>query len=217
MKKGMTTKTAMLIVGALILASVLITAYFYGDLPQDVAMHWNSAGDANGFADKSWSMFLLPAIGALLSLLLFALPSIDPLRKGFTDFRKGYDLLVVTVAGFLSLLQVLVVIWNLGWHFDFSRFMAPTIGTFFIVLGTILPTFKRNWFAGIRTPWTLSSDEVWKKTHVHAGIVFQLIGIVACFGTILPRYSFHFLFVPAILGVFWVILYSYILYRSAQK
>lgn len=217
MKKGLTTRDAVLIVGALILASVLTTAYFYGDLPATLVTHWNSSGQANGTADKSWGLFLTPIIAAFLSLILFVLPSIDPLQKGFDSFRKEYDWLIVLFAAFLSLIQVLIVIWNLGLHFNFSRFIGPSIGVLFYFIGTIMPSFKRNWFAGIRTPWTLSSDVVWKKTHDQAGSVFQLMGIIACFGAILPRYSFYFLFVPTILGVAWVTLYSYLVYRKGSS
>lgn len=210
----MKTRDAVLIVGAMLLASALMTAYFYKDLPQTLATHWNASGEAKGTADKSWGVFLVPLIAAFLSLLLFALPSIDPLDKGYKDFRKEYDWLIVLLAAFFSLLQVMIVVWNLGVHFNFSRFIAPLVGLLFYFLGVLMPGFKRNWFAGIRTPWTLSSDAVWKKTHDLAGTVFQLAGILACFGAVLPRYSLYFLFVPSILGAAWVTLYSYLVYRK---
>lgn len=210
----LTTKDAAVIVGAMILASALTTAYFYHDLPQTLVTHWNSSGEANGTADKSWGVFLVPIIAAFLSLLLFALPSLDPIDKGYKNFRKEYDWLIVLLAAFLSLLQVVTLVWNLGLHFNISRFIAPLVGLLFYFIGTLMPGFKRNWFAGIRTPWTLSSDAVWTQTHEHAGSVFHLVGIVACFGAILPRYSFYFLFVPTILGAVWVTLYSYLVFRK---
>lgn len=210
----MNTKEAIVIVCALILASALTTAYFYADLPQTLVTHWNSSGEANGTADKSWGVFLVPLIAAFISLLLFSLPYIDPIDKGYRNFRKEYDWLIVLIAAFLSLLQVMTVVWNLGLHFNFSRFLAPTVGVLFYFIGTLMPGFKRNWFAGIRTPWTLSSEDVWRKTHDQAGSVFQLMGIIACFGAVIPRYSLYFLFVPTILGVAWVTLYSYLVFRK---
>ena len=212
----MSTKDAAVIVVLLVLAGALTTGYFYNDLPQTIATHWNSSGLVNGTADKSWGLFLPTVLAALIAALLFALPAIDPLDKGYQNFRKTYNWLIVLITGFLILLQAMIVVWNLGLHFNFSRFIAPTVGVLFYFIGTLLPGIKRNWFAGIRTPWTLSSDRVWTKTHEHAGAIFQLSGIVACFGAIFPLYSLYFLFVPSILAVAWIIVYSYLVFRKGE-
>ena len=213
----MTTKDAAVIVALMLATALGVTAFFYHDLPQTIATHWNASGQANGTADKSWGLFLPTIIAALISALLFALPAIDPLDKGYKNFRKTYNWLIVLIAAFLALLQVMTVVWNLGFRFNFSRFIAPTIGVFFYFIGTLLPDIKRNWFAGIRTPWTLSSDRVWMRTHEHAGTIFRIAGLVACLGAVFPLHALYFLFVPSLLGIAWVIVYSYLVFRKGEK
>lgn len=210
-----TTKGAAFIVGALLLLTGSATAYFYKDLPQALVTHWDASGRPDGAAGKSWALLsLMPAAGALVALLLFALPAFDPIDKGYKDFRKEYDAMIILLVAFFCLMQGVTLALNLGLRLDLGRFLAPAVGLLFFGLGTLMPGFKRNWFAGIRTPWTLSSDAVWKKTHEHGGVVFRLIGILACFGAVLPRYSFYVMSVPIILGAAWVTLYSYLVFRK---
>ncbi len=204
-----------LVTYASIAASTAVTAFFYRALPERLATHWNASGQADGTSGKALGAFLLPAISAALSLLLFVLPSIDPMREGFSVSRKAYDRMVMALAVFFFLLQMMILSWNLGVRFDFSRFLMPALGALFFSIGTFLPGIRRNWFAGIRTPWTLSSEEVWTKTHVQAGAVFRLIGVAACFGALFPRSALALLVIPTLVGLAWLTFYSYLAYRRA--
>lgn len=212
----MTTKKAALICAALILASVLAGVCTYPYLPSEVTTHWSAAGVPNGDMSKFWGIFLLPIIAAGLAVFLFLLPALDPLDKNFKAFRKEYDWLVVLIETFLALGTALVLAWNLGARFDVARVVAPAIGILFFFIGMLMPEMKRNWFAGIRTPWTMSSDRVWKRTHEQAGSVFQLAGIIACIGAILPQYALWLTLVPILLATLWVTLYSYLVYRKGE-
>lgn len=210
------TRRAATVSAALIAASFLVGALLYRTLPETIVTHWGPSGEPNGTMAKPYGVFLLPFVMAAVTLLLFSLPKIDPLKNSYASFRKEYDRLIVLIVAFMTMMNGLVLAWNLGYRFNLSRFIAPAVGIFFYFLGTIMPGIKRNWFAGIRTPWTLSSDRVWQKTHEKAGSVFQLAGIVACFGAVVPRYAFELLVVPILAATLWVTFYSYLVYRKGE-
>jgi len=216
MKYALKTKQAIAIVAALILAAVAAGWYLAPQLPDVIATHWNATGQVNGTMAKIWALVFVPLLAAGTATVLFFVPTIDPLKESYKAFRREYNWLIVLIVAFLVMIQGLVLAWNLGYRFNFSRFIAPSIGLLFYFIGGILPGLKRNWFAGIRTPWTLSSDRVWKKTHEHAGSVFQLAGIVACFGAVLPDYALYFLILPLLTAIAWVIAYSYVIYRKGE-
>ncbi len=210
----MKTRHAKFLVGALLAFTCAATAALYASLPATIVMHWDASGYANGTVPRNVGALLVPLLALGLAMALFVLPSIDPIDKGYANFRKEYDWLIVLIIAFLCLLQGLVLAWNLGLRFNFSRFIAPLAGLLFYFLGTVMPGFKRNWFAGIRTPWTLSSDEIWRKTHEKAGSIFHIAGLIACLGAVFPRQALYLVFIPILSGTGWVVAYSYLAYRK---
>ena len=165
-------------------------------------------------SSKAFGIFLLPVISALIAALLFALPSIDPIAKGFKAFRKEYDGLILVVLAFMALVQGMLLAWNLGARFEMLQFLAPGIGLMFYYIGAIMPQMKRNWFAGIRTPWTLSSDRVWEQTHRVGGTLFRIAGVSACLGAVFPDFAFALIFIPVVVSAIGTTVYSYLVYRK---
>jgi uncharacterized membrane protein len=186
-------------------------------MPDKVASHWNMAGEVNGYMSKFWGLFLLPIMAFFMAGLFLILPKIDPIAKNFDTFRESYNKLIVSIILFLVYVHGLTVVWNLGIKFDLTRFMLPSLGVFFIVLGNSLSHVKRNWFVGIRTPWTLSSDTVWEKTHRLGARLFEMSGILVLFGIFVPEAAFWILIISVILSTITTILYSYLLYKKEQK
>jgi len=88
---------------------------------------------------------------------------------------------------------------NLGYEFNMVQMMVPGLGILFYLLGVVLGKAKRNWFVGIKTPWTLSSDKVWDKTHVLGGKLFKIAGVIAFAGMVLPDYAIWFAVVPILI------------------
>lgn len=212
--KRLTFSTPLVVTALLLAASFAFVAATYPALPDPIVTHWNAAGIPNGFAPKGWQIFLPSLIALVLVPLLLVLPRLDPIDKGFRSFLKEYHALIALVTGMLAAVQVLIVAWNLGVTGDLTRFFGPIIGLFFFGLGRILPRLKRNYFAGIRTPWTLSSDRVWQRTHAQAGAVFQMVGLIACLGALFPAYTLMLVAAPIVAGVAWVIIYSYLVFRE---
>src|SRR6185312_1172422 len=101
----------------------------------------------------------------LLVLLLFAaIPYIDPLKVNIQQFRRQYDIFVALLMLVLACVQSSILSWNLGFPFDPRYIILPAVGILIFYAGMMLPKTKRNWFVGIRTPWTISSDHVWQRT-----------------------------------------------------
>jgi uncharacterized membrane protein len=113
----------------------------------------------------------------------------------------------------------LTLAWSLGYHgFKMSMAMLPFMGLLFIFIGFLLRKAKRNFFIGIRTPWTLSSDKVWDGTHRMGATLFSASGILAIIGSLFGgMVAFWLMFVPLIGSSFFLVVYSYVLYRRETK
>lgn len=212
----MNTKTATLIIVTLIIASAGASFALYPSLPQNMASHWGLAGEPNGFMTKAWGAFFPPVLMAALFGLFAVLPSIDPLKRNVQESRSAYNLVIVSIIGFLALIHGYALAWNIGLRLPVARVMIPLTALLFFVIGSALPKTKQNWFMGIRTPWTMSSETVWRKTHEHAGKAFQWAALVMLLGLLFPRAGFAIV-IGSILGtVIWTVLYSYFAYAKSR-
>jgi uncharacterized membrane protein len=208
---------------AYISAWVIVAAIFVGSviaypfLPPVVATHWNADNVVNGTMGPFAGAFLLPCMMLVLLLIFIAIPSIDPLRENIESFRRQYNTFVACILLLLAIVQASLLSWNVGFEFDVRLVILPAIGLLLIYLGTILPQTKRNWFIGIRTPWTVSSDFVWKKTHELGGRLFQILGGIVILSIFVEQYAFAILVAPLIIIVVGLMVYSYVLYEKHEK
>jgi uncharacterized membrane protein len=105
-------------------------------------------------------------------------------------------------------------LWNIGIQIIPNVIMPVGIGILFFYIGILCENAKRNYFIGIRTPWTLSSEKIWDKTHKIGGILFKIAGIVALLGIFFRNYTIFFVLVPAILSSVYLFVYSYLKYQK---
>ena len=210
-------KKSKVIILFMILLSFLIAIYFYPQMPEKIASHWNSQGQVNGYMSKFWGLFLMPFISIALFLLFIIIPKIDPLKKNIEKFRKYFDLLIIFIFIFLFYIYTLTILWNLGITFNMTLAMVPALGILFYFVGIVTEKAKRNWFIGIRTPWTLSSDIVWNKTHKIGGKLFKIAALIAFSGLFFPKYAILLVIVPVILVALYTIVYSYFEYKKQKK
>jgi uncharacterized membrane protein len=209
-------KSHIAIIG-LIVVSFAVSIYFYPQMPEKVASHWNARGEVDGYMPKFWGIFLIPLISIFLFLLLWAIPKIDPLRMNIEKFRKHYDGFVLIFLGFMLYVQVLIISSNIGIEYNMTQMLSPAFGILFYYCGFLVENTKQNWFIGIRTPWTLSSEKVWNKTHKIGGKLFKASGVIALFGFILPSYALFLMAAPVILAAVYTVVYSYFEYRKEEK
>jgi len=212
----MTTKLTTTIVLILIAIAVITGLLLWNQLPDQMASHWNANDQVNGTMSKFWGVFLLPMITTGMFLLFLLIPNIDPLKANIAKFRETFNLFIVLIVAFMLYVYSLTLAWSLGYQdFKMSSAMLPFLGVLFIAIGYILRKAKRNFFIGIRTPWTLSSDTVWDKTHQLGSVLFMLSGALAIIGSFFGGMTgFWLMFVPLIGSTIFLVIYSYLLYRN---
>lgn len=110
-----------------------------------------------------------------------------------------------------------VILWNLGIKISPNVIVPIGIGILFFYIGILCENAKRNWFIGIRTPWTLSSERVWERTHKIGGKLFKIAGVIAFVGVFFQSYALFFILVPVISVAAYTIIYSYVEYQKEGK
>lgn len=215
----MSTKTTSIIVVILIAMAVLAGVLLWNQLPEQMASHWNTNDEVDGYISKFWGVFLMPLITLAMFGLFIALPNIDPLKANIASFRGAFNLFIVIISVFMLYIHGLTLAWSLGYQgFKISAAMLPFLGILFMYIGYLLKQAKRNFFIGIRTPWTLSSDSVWDKTHQLGSVLFIVSGALAFVGSFFGGMTaFFLLFVPLMGSTLALVIYSYVLYRNETK
>jgi len=215
----MTTRTTTIIVLILIAAATIAGLLLWDQFPEQMASHWNENDQVDGYMPKFWGVFLMPLVTLGMFLLFLVIPNIGPLKSNIAQVRDTFNLFVTFIIGFMIYVHALTLLWNLGYtNFKLSQAMLPAMGLLFIVIGSLLRKAKRNFFIGIRTPWTLSSDYVWDKTHQLGAVLFMISGVLAVIGGFFGgMIAFWFLFVPMISSTIFVLVYSYVLYQKEIK
>lgn len=212
LSRGM--RKAVILSLVLILAQFLMGFYLYPTLPDKIAVHWGVSGEADGYGSKLIGLFMLPLVTLLLLPLMHLLPRIDP-AKGIVKFQEVYDWFIFGLVSFLSTIQALGILWNLGYWFDMTRIIAPAIGFLFYGIGLLMDKIKFNWFVGIRTPWTLSNENVWRKTHRVGGKVFKVCGLLAFIGVLFKGvYALLLILSPVLVATIYLVYYSYSEYQK---
>jgi len=203
----------------MIAGATLAGLLLWNRLPDLMASHWDSNDQVNGYITKFWGVFLLPLITLGMLVLFLAIPSIDPLKANIAQFRDVFNLFITLIVAFMLYIYALTLRWNLGYtDSGMSKAMLPAMGILFFFIGYMLRKAKRNFFIGIRTPWTLSSDRVWDETHRLGSVLFMVSGVFAFLGSFFEgMIAFWFLFVPLIGSTLITLVYSYLLYQRESK
>jgi uncharacterized membrane protein len=207
-------RTSLLSLG-LVVASFAAAVALYDRLPDLVPTHWNAAGQADGFTPKPWGPFVLPLVMAGAWLLFTVLPRISPRGYRLEKFQRPFEIVQVTLLAFLLGVTLIALIAGIGVPVPMEKAIGVGTGLLFIVLGNFMGKFTKNFFIGIRTPWTLASDEVWLRTHRLAGKLFVLAGVILIVSGLMGGGELAtLLVVPLAAGI--PILYSYVLYRRLE-
>ena len=197
--------------------AVALSIWAYPQLPPTVATHWGLNGAPNGYSSRAMAVAIIPVVLLVMTGLFRVLPRLDPRRDNYAKFIGTYWLIANAVILFILVAHGLIIASGLGYSVKIDRLMPIGVGLLFVVLGNYLTRVEPNWFVGIRTPWTLSSDTVWRKTHRTGGWLMVLGGLVVASGAFLPRAAFLPLFVVAILVMAVIpIVQSYVLWKREQ-
>ena len=201
-----------------ITAATGFSLWAYPHLPAQVATHFNLQGEPNGWSSRLMAVALVPVIGIFMAFMFTFLPRIDPKKANYAKFGTTWWTVANAALILLALVHVAVLGKAMGWAVDISRIVGLGVGGMFILIGNLMTRIRPNWFMGIRTPWTLSSDTVWRKTHRFGGVAFVIAGVciaaTGLFGSDLALYAAIGSAVAAGLGS---VVYSYVVWKGEQR
>lgn len=211
----MTTSRANFLCFLFIGAVVAVAVYLYPVLPEQIPTHWNIKGEVDDYTAKPWGVLILPLAAVITFVVMRLIPIISP--KGFrTDEFKGVvNVFTVAMVGFMSGVAILVLLEANGQNVHINEMIFAGVGLLFIVLGNYMGKVRKNFFIGIRTPWTLASDEVWSRTHRLGGKVFILIGLFMMLNGFV-RFPVQWLIASIIIVALVPVIYSYVIYRRIE-
>ncbi|MGC8787971.1 MAG: SdpI family protein [Anaerolineae bacterium] len=209
-------KATRIAIVAIILLAFAAGISVYSKMPERMASHWNAQGEVDGYMPRFWGVFFLPFTLVGLAVLLLLLPRIDPLHKNIAQFQAQYERFVVLALTFFLYVYLFTLAANLGWKVDIVRVLAPGMAILFYGVGVLVEHAKRNYFIGIRTPWTLASEEVWNRTHRVGGKWFKIAGLLALGGVVWPQWGIWFIMVPVLLVALYTMVYSYLEYQKVE-
>ncbi len=197
--------------------AVAVSIWAYPQLPPTVATHWNLRGTPDGFSSRAMAVSIIPIVILLMMGLFRVLPRLDPRRENYSRFIGTYWLICNAIIAFMLIAHGMIIASGLGYSLNIDRLMPIGLGLLFVILGNFFTRVEPNWFVGIRTPWTLSSDTVWRKTHRTGGWLMVLGGFAVAACAFLPHGAFLPLFIAAILVMVVIpIVQSYILWKREQ-
>ncbi|WP_432662123.1 SdpI family protein [Wukongibacter baidiensis] len=201
----------------LMIISILGTIFVYSSLPERIPGHFNFKGEVDRYDDKI-SVFFTALLPLAIYLLMLFLPKIDPKRKSYQKHKKAYDISKTIMVIFMVMLHWVIILYSLGFNIDVGIIVRVGVGILFIVLGNFMSQIRHNYFFGIKTPWTLSNETVWKKTHRVGAFSFIVAGLIMIasspFSGIMAQAS---LITAIAVAALYPIVYSYIVYRKISK
>ena len=201
----------------LVLLPFAASAILWSQLPERVPIHFNARGEANGWGPKWVNAFLLPLIGVGTYLGMLILPVLDP-KKKIAIHQKAISAIRIALSLFLVGMYAVIMAKSLGVKLDMQIWLQAGTGMLFMVLGNYMSAVKHNYFIGIRTPWTLESAEVWKKTHRLGGKVFVVCGLLLLLFAFVPGLNEpHVLTALIVVLVVIPVAYSWFAYRALKS
>ena len=195
--------------------TLIIGAVSYSYLPEQIPIHFDSAGIVDNYGGRI-SIFLAPAIILFMIITAEVARNVDPKKSAYNKFNKQYYLIFFLVSILMFGIQLYTLAFSMNMKIlNISIIMPFAVGLLFTIIGNAMPKFKQNFYAGIRTSWTLSDEEVWFKTHRFGGKIWFVGGILMIVSSILPDYlKMKFFFGIVILLSIAPMVYSYLVYKK---
>ncbi len=202
----------------IVLLPCIYLAYIWNELPEIVPTHWNWKGEIDNWGHKNALIFITFLLPGLTYIIFSLVPLIDPKKKIQFMGNKFYNLKFLLVL-FMSVLAVFIMYSVKEQSIGNMAFIISAMGLLFMLLGNYMKTLKVNYFIGIRTPWTLENEDVWKSTHILAGKLWFVGGLIIIISSLTMSKAFNSVFFIAITLIITLIpfVYSYLKYKKLKK
>lgn len=200
----------------IILLPFVFLAIFWTDLPDRIPMHWNLQGEVDGYGSRL-GLLGLAAINLVVFVMFILLPHLDPKRQNYALFQDKWHIMQVIIHLFLTYVFMLIAFIALGYQLQADLIIKYGIIGLFLILGNYLGTLRRNYFIGIKTPWTLSSDYVWRRTHRFAATLWVMSSLLMLLYNFWEKtYPWAFFVYIGVLAVVPVV-YSFVIYKNQPE
>ncbi|MCR4443379.1 MAG: SdpI family protein [Peptococcaceae bacterium] len=201
----------------LILATLAAGICVYPRLPDMIPGHWNIKGQVDGWVSKSFGVLFFPLLNLGLYPLMLLLPRIDPRRENYRRFAGAYRVIRLFLHAFLALIYIVTLLAALGYALRVDAIVKFFVSLLILVLGNYMGKIKHNYFVGIKTPWTLASEEVWYKTHRFAAPLWVGAGALGMVLSVFRQLWLNYLYFASFIIIGFVpIIYSYFLFRKTR-
>ncbi|HZT05542.1 MAG TPA: SdpI family protein [Chloroflexota bacterium] len=201
----------------LVLGMFAFSAWAWVLLPSDawLPVHWGPSGQPDRYGGKGEALLVTPAMAAVVTAILALLPRVEPRRANLIASSGAYAVIWIAVVAFLAAVHVFLVLTSVGVAISVYAALPVAVGALFIVIGAQLGKTRSNFFMGVRTPWTLSSELSWARTHRVGGRAFIVLGLLFLLAgaTNDPRLLFAVV-VGLPIMIIGLVAYSYVVWRS---
>lgn len=201
----------------IVLLPFLYLAYVWNQLPEQVPLHYNIKGEVDRYGDKS-ELILIPIMTSLLIYVIFSVvPYIDP-KKQIQKMGKKYHTLKRVITTFMSILALFIIYNAKNQSFANPNYILMLCGILFIIFGNYFKTLKANYFIGIRTPWTLENENIWKETHKLGGKIWFIGGFIIILSSLTYNEQTNFIIFMITIAIMVLVpvIYSYLLFRKQK-
>jgi uncharacterized membrane protein len=202
---------------ALIVIMFAIASFSYHYAPDKMPSHWNAKGDIDGYSGRLMGLFLLPAIAFMMYIIISIIPYIAVYRENIKSFYFYIYLFKIVFLLFLMSIYIITLLFSFGVSFNINYAIVPLFSVLIYFTGILMSHAKRNYFIGIRTPWTLASEAVWDKTHKLGSKGFKIIAVIALASMFFSGYYIFFMIVPLLGFSVYLAYYSYREYEKEIK
>lgn len=185
-----------------------ISVFFF---PETIPVHWDISWNVDGYGSR-YMLFIYALLPIVIYYGMLLTKKIDPRTDELKKRGKTYNTIRTYLSFFFVLFAVFFYYITLNPHSNGTFFISMIVGGMFIMLGNYMPKVPKNYFLGIRSPWTLASDVVWKKTHKVAGYGYVIAGLLTIIGGFMNIY--WLIFISIIIVTIYVYVYSYVEYRK---
>ena len=212
-------KKTNIIISIILVATLAVILALYPSVPDIIPTHWGANGQVDGTGPK-YMLFVFWGIAAAVNFLMLFAKKIDPKGESYDRFPNVVNIVRIFITVLLCGLDLLTIGFAFDPQFaDMNTIMFAVMGAMFILLGNYMPKVKHNYTFGIKTMWTIASEDVWNKTHRMAGPLWMAGGLVMMAMAFIKNSS---AVVPVIVGVTIVevvvpMVYSYIVFQQEKK
>ncbi|MGG4345508.1 SdpI family protein [Paenibacillus lautus] len=167
--------SSMLVITTLIcLLPIILSMTLYSQLPEQVAVHWDAAGNPDNYVSKAIAAFVLPLFTAVINVIMHVALNNDPKKMNAAPVLRTMGLWLIPA---LSLILMPITLFKaMGAELPIQTIAPALVGMLLVVTGNYLPKSKQNYTVGIKLPWTLNSQDNWNKTHRFAGYLWMAGG-----------------------------------------